>query len=44
MVIAVLDSGVVDRGFEPPSGQAKYFFGISSLSTKHAALRGKSKR
>jgi hypothetical protein len=36
--------GAVDRGFEPRSGQTKdYKIGICCFSTKHAALRGKSK-
>ena len=34
----------VDRGFEPRSGQTKDFtIGICCFSTKHAALRRKSK-
>jgi hypothetical protein len=40
----VLSSSVVDRGFEPRSGQAKdYKIGICCFSAKHAALRSKSK-
>jgi len=44
VIISVLASSAVDRGFEPRSGQTKtnkignYFF-----SVKHAALRSKSK-
>jgi len=37
-------NGAVDRGFEPRSGQTKdYKIGICCFSTKHAALRRKSK-
>jgi hypothetical protein len=40
----VLASSAVDRGFEPRSGQTKdYKIGICCFSTKHAALRRKSK-
>ena len=40
----VLASSVVDRGFEPRSGQTKdYKIGICCFSVKHAALRRKSK-
>ena len=43
-MVSVLASSVVDRGFEPPSGQAKdYKIGICCFSAKHAALRRKSK-
>jgi len=42
--VSVFASSVVDRGFEPRSGQAKdYKIGICCLSTKHAALSSKSK-
>ena len=37
VMVSVLTSSAVDRGFEPRSGQTKGF------STKHAALRRKSK-
>ena len=41
---SVLASSVVDHGFEPRSGQTKdYEIGICCFSTKHAALRRKSK-
>jgi hypothetical protein len=40
---SVLVSSAVDRGFESRSGQTKdYAIGICYLSSKHAALRGKS--
>ena len=43
-MVSVLASSVVDRGFEPRSGQTKdYKIGICCFSTKHAALRRKSK-
>ena len=43
-MVSVLASSVVDRGFEPPSGQTKdYKIGICCFSAKHAALRRKSK-
>jgi hypothetical protein len=36
--------GVVNRGFEPRSGQPKdYKIGMCCFSAKHAALRSKSK-
>jgi len=37
VIVGVLVTSAVDRGFEPRSGQTKDF------SAKHAALRGKSK-
>jgi hypothetical protein len=41
---SVLASSVVDRGFEPLSGQNKdYKIGICCFSAKPAALRSKSK-
>ena len=44
MVISVLAASVVDRGFEPRSGQTKdYKIGICCFSAKHAALRSKAK-
>jgi hypothetical protein len=43
-MVSMLVSSTVDRGFEPRSGQAKdYKIGICCFSTKHAALRRKSK-
>ena len=37
-------SSVIDRGFEPRSGQIKdYEIGMCCFSSKHAALRRKSK-
>ena len=44
VMVSVLASRVVDRGFEPLSGQTKdYNIGICCFSAKHAALRSKSK-
>ena len=43
-MVNVLDSSVVDRGFEPRLGQTKnYKFGICCFSAKYAALRRKRK-
>ena len=43
-MVSVIASSVVDRGFEPRSGQTKdYKIGICCFSAKHAALRLKSK-
>ena len=43
-MFSVLASSVVDRGFEPGSGQTKdYEIGMCCFSVKHAALRRKSK-
>ena len=43
-MVSVLASIVVDRGFEPGSGQSNDFkIGICCFSAKHAALKGKSK-
>jgi hypothetical protein len=43
-MVSVLASRVVDREFEPRSGQTKdYKIGICCFSAKHAALRRKSK-
>ena len=43
-MISMLVSSVVDRGFEPRSGQTKdYKFGICCFSAKYAALRRKNK-
>ena len=44
VMVRVLVSSVVDRGFEPRSGQTEdYKIGICCFSAKHAALRRKSK-
>ena len=44
VMVSVLASSVVDRGFEPLSGQTKdYEIGICCFSAKHTALRRKSK-
>ena len=44
VMVSVLASGTVDRGFEPLSSQTKdYKIGICCHSTKHTALRRKSK-
>ena len=44
IMVSVLTSNVVDRGFELQSGQTKdYEIGICCFSAKHAALRRKSK-
>ena len=44
MMVSVLTSSAVDRGFEPRSGQTKdYKIGICCFSAKHTALRRKSK-
>jgi hypothetical protein len=43
-MVSVLASSVVDRGFDPRSGQSKDFkIGICCFFAKHAALRRKSK-
>ena len=43
-MVSVLASSAVDRGFESRSGQTiDYKSGICCFSTKHAALRRKSK-
>jgi hypothetical protein len=43
-MVSVLAWSVVDHGLEPRSGQTKdYKIGIYCFSTKHAALRRKSK-
>jgi hypothetical protein len=43
-MVSMLASSVVDRGFEPRSGQTKdYKSGICCFSAKHAALRRKIK-
>ena len=44
VMVSVLASSAVDRGFKPRSGQTKdHKIGIFCFSTKHAALRRKSK-
>jgi hypothetical protein len=44
VMVNVVASSAVDRGFEPQSGQTKdYAIGICCFSAKHAALRRKSK-
>ena len=44
VMVSVLASSAVDRGFEPRSGQTKdYEIGIFCFSTKQAGLRRKSK-
>ena len=44
VMVSMVASSAVDRGFEPRSGQAKdYEIGICCFSAKHAALRRKSK-
>jgi hypothetical protein len=43
-MVSMLASGVVDRGFEPRSGQTKdYKICICCFSAKHAELRRKNK-
>jgi hypothetical protein len=42
-MVSVLASSVVDRGFDPRSGQTKdYKIGMCYFSAKHAALRRKN--
>ena len=44
VVVSVLSSSAVDRGFETRSGQTKdYEIGMCCFSVKHAAFRRKSK-
>ena len=44
IMVSVLASNAVDRGFQPRSGQTKdYGIGIFCFSAKHAALRRKNK-
>ena len=44
VMVSVLASSAVDRGFEPRSGQTKdYKIGMCCFSAEHAALRRKSK-
>ena len=43
-MVTVLASNLVDRGFDPQSGQTKYYtIGICCFSAKHAALKRKNK-
>ena len=43
-MVRVVASSVVDRGFDPRSGQTKdYKIGICCFSAKHSAFRSKSK-
>ena len=44
LMVSVLASSALDRGFEPRSGQTKdYKIGICCFSAKHASLMRKSK-
>ena len=44
VMVSVLASSAVDRGFEPRLGQTKYYeIGICCFSAKDTALRSKSK-
>ena len=44
VMVSVLSSNAVDRGFEPRSDKTKdYKIGMCCFSVKHAALRSKSK-
>ena len=44
VMVSVLTSSAVDRGFDPRSDQAKdYKINICCFSAKHASLRRKSK-
>ena len=44
VMISMLASSKIDRGFEPRSGEIKeYEIGICCFSAKHAAFRGNSK-
>jgi hypothetical protein len=43
-MVSVLSSIAVERGFEPRSGQTKYYeIGICCFFAKHTSLRRKSK-
>jgi len=43
-MISLLASSAIDRGFEPRSGQTKYFkISIWCISANHATLRRKNK-
>ena len=44
VMVSVVTSSAVDRGFEPRSGQStEYKIGICCFSAKHAALMSKNK-
>jgi hypothetical protein len=44
IIVSVLASSAVDRGFEARSGQTKHYkIGICCFSAKHASFRRKSK-
>ena len=44
-MVSVLALSMVDRGFDPRSGQTKdYEIGICCFSARHAALRSRRKR
>ena len=43
VMVSVLASSAVDRGFEPWSGQSKDYIGICCFSAKHATLWIKNK-
>jgi hypothetical protein len=44
VMVSMLASSAVDRGFEPTSGQTKdYKIGICCFSSKHATVRNKRK-
>ena len=43
VMVGILASSAVDRGFKPRSGYKDYKIGIFCFSAKHAALRRKSK-
>ena len=44
VMVSVLASSAVDRGFDPRYGQTKdYKIGICCFSAKHSALRSKTK-
>jgi len=43
-MVSILTLSLIDRGFEPRSGKTKdYKIGICCFSTKHTALKRKSK-
>ena len=43
VMLSLLSSSAVDRGFEHGSGESNFKIGICCFSAKHAALRRKSK-
>jgi hypothetical protein len=44
VMVSVLNSSAIERGFEPRSGQSKdYKIGICCFSARYAALRRKNK-